>query len=168
MEGLQDVVFISEIVLQSKIAHRAAERLKANHTSFDHVEIWCSIQSILVAAGNVSKILWPPYAKHKLRGERLRQLLNVHNDNLLSARKFRNHFEHYDSRVEDWFSDNPQGVYSDLAMNPSLPGRMLENNHRSYNANNNILLFRGETLDLNLILKLLEEILKSCKLYVLI
>ena len=103
MTVFQEMVFIGEIVLQSKIAQRAAERLQLTHNNFDHIEVWCSIQSILVAAGNVSKILWPPDKEYKLRGEKLRQLLKVENDNLLSDREFRNHFEHYDDRIEQWF-----------------------------------------------------------------
>src|SRR5258705_13763149 len=98
MTELQEMVFIGEIVLQSKIAQRAAERLQATQKNFDKVEVWCSIQSILVAAGNVSKILWPNQ-KHKVRGERLRQILKVQKSNLLSDRRFRNHFEHYDERI---------------------------------------------------------------------
>lgn len=54
MTVLQDMVLISEIVLQSKIAQRATERLEASRESSDIVDVWSSIQSILVAAGNVS------------------------------------------------------------------------------------------------------------------
>jgi hypothetical protein len=166
MTVLQQTVLISEIVLQSKIAHRAAERLQATHENFDQVEVWCSIQSILIAAGNVSKILWP-HQKYKSRGERLRQMLNVNDDNLLSDRKFRNHFEHYDERIEDWFSNQSSAVYTDLAMNPSLRGPMATNDHRGYNRFNNTLIFRGESLDLNEVLNALEEILDNCRPYVL-
>jgi len=166
MKGIEDMVFLGEIVLQSKIARRAAERLEATRNNFDNVEVWCSIQSILVAAGNVSKILWPPDKKYKMRGERLRQMLKVKDDNILSDRKFRNHFEHYDSRIEDWFSKQSQGVYIDLAMNPSFPGRNL-NSHRGYNSFNNTLEFRGEILDLNDILKALELMFENCKPYTL-
>jgi hypothetical protein len=167
MTGLQEMIFISEIVLQSKIAYKAAERLEATQNNFDQVEVWCSIQSILVAAGNVSKILWPSY-KYKMRGERLRQLLKVEKENLLSNRKFRNSFEHYDERIEEWFENQSSGVYIDLAMNPNLPGRMLmNNNHRGYNSFNNTLIFRGESLDLGEVLKALKEIDDNCKPYVL-
>lgn len=166
MKGIEDMVFLGEIVLQSKIARRAAERLEATLNNFDNVEVWCSIQSILVTAGNVSKILWPPEKEYKMRGERLRQMLKVQDDNILSDRKFRNHFEHYDSRIEDWFSKQSQGVYIDLAMNPSFPGRNL-NSHRGYNSFNNTLEFRGEILDLNAILKALELIFENCKSYTL-
>ena len=168
MTGLQDMIFIGEIVLQSKIAQRAAERLRATHDNFDHVETWCSIQSILVAAGNVSKILWPN-EKYKIRGERLRQLLKVEKDNPLYSREFRNHFEHYDERVEEWFENSSQGVYIDLAMNPSLRSGIFNdlplNTHRGYNSFNNSLVFRNETLYLDEVLKALGNILNNCKSY---
>lgn len=93
MNGLQEITLVEEIALQSKIALRAAERLKGTHQKFDHIETWCSIQSILVSAGNVSKILWPNF-KYKVRGDELRKLLKVDDDSPLSSRKFRNHFEH--------------------------------------------------------------------------
>jgi len=166
MAGLQEMILLSEIVLQSKIARRAAERLNANHNTQDHVEIWCSIQSILGAAANVSKILWPN-KKYASRGEKLRQLLKVEKDNLLCDRKFRNHFEHYDERIEEWFEKQPSGVYIDLSMNPSLRTSMPINGHRGYNTFNNTLLFRGELLNFDEVLKALEEIFENCKPYVL-
>ncbi len=168
MEGIKDMVFLGEIVLQSKIATRAAERLESTQETFDRVEVWCSIQSILVAAANVSKILKPPDKKYKMRGERLRQLLAVNDDNILLDRKFRNNFfEHYDSRVEEWFGKQSQGVYIDLAMNPSLRGGFSGNDHRGYNSFDNSLMFRGERLDLNAVLSALSELHNKCKLHVL-
>ncbi len=164
---LREMVFIGEIALQSKIAQRAAERLYATDNNFDHTEVWCSIQSILVAAGNVSKILWPN-AKYKTRGERLRKVLNVENSNIISSRKFRNHFEHYDERIDEWFKDNSSAVYADLGMNSSLRNRLPTRDHRGYNSFNNTLVFRGETLDLGELLKALNEILDSCKQFVLV
>lgn len=148
MTALQEMVLISEIVLQSKVARRAADRLQATHDNFDQVEVWCSIQSILIAAGNVSKILWP-YQKYKSRGEKLRLMLKVNEDNILSDRKIRNHFEHYDERIEDWFNNQSSAVYTDLAMNPSLRGAIATNGHRGYNSFNNTLIFRDKSLDLN-------------------
>lgn len=166
MTGLQDMIFIGEIVLQSKIAQRASERLQATHNNFDIVEVWCSIQSILVATANVSKILWPQ-KQYNARGERLRQMLKIEQDNPLANRKFRNHFEHYDERIEERFEKYSGGVYVDLAMNPSFSGRGLTNDHRGYNSLDNTLMFRGELLDLNKILNALEQIFENCKPYTL-
>ena len=113
-KALAEMVFIGEIVLQSKIAELAAKRLSASKDNSDQIEVWSSIQSILVAAGNVSKILWPQKEKYAGRGERLRELLKVDDNNILSDRKFRNHFEHYDERIEKWFQGKSSAVYSDF------------------------------------------------------
>ena len=168
MTGLQQMILIGEIALQSQIAKKAAERLVATHDVFDNVETWCSIQSILVAAGNVSKILWPSQ-KYKLRGQKLRELLGVEDNNPLASRKFRNHFEHYDERVEEWYENNSQGVYVDLSMNPSLRslnfGLPPLNTHRGYNSFNNSVVFRSETLYLDEVLDALDTLLKACKSY---
>lgn len=165
MNEFQDMLFISEILLQSKIAQRAFERLHATRKNFDRLEVWCSIQSILVSTANISKILWP--SKNRVRGKRLREMLKVEADNILSNRNFRNHFEHYDERIEDWFDHRSGGVYIDLAMNPSLRGGFGGNDHRGYNSFDNSLTFRGERLDLNNVLNALLEVHKNCKLYVL-
>lgn len=131
LEPLAELVFIAEIVTQSKFAGSAADQLaKAS----EPIEVWGSIQSILVAAANVSKILWPVRKKYMERGRRLRELLSIDDRNLLSKRTFRNHFEHYDERIEDWFDNNGSGVYSDLRIDPFEPSpwSLPQFFHRSY------------------------------------
>lgn len=166
MIGLQEMVFLDEIVLQAKIAQRANERLLMTHTEFDNTETWCSIQSILISTGNISKILWPN-KKYKKRGDLLREILKIEQDNLLSNRKFRNHFEHYDERIEEWFVNSNSGSYFDLGMNPSLYNNFPKIFHRGYNAYNNTLLFRGEILDLNELLSAITLIYDNCKSFTL-
>lgn len=163
MNGIQDMIFVGEIELQSKIARRSADHLQAAIENFDNIGIWGSLQSILIATGNISKILWPN-KKYEKRGERLREILKVEKSNPINNRKFRNHFfEHYDEMVEEWFKDQPHGVYIDLAMNPSIYGSGTNNTHRGYNSFNNTLVFRGELLDMNKVLEALEKIQSSCK-----
>ncbi len=165
MKALAELVFIGEIMKQAKIAQRAAERLQATTDHFDELEVWCSIQSILVAAGNISKILWPSRKASAARGERLRTLLNVDDRNLLSDRKFRNHFEHYDERIEDWFEENRSAVYMDSSIDPfeSIWGSNPANLHRAYNPLTQTLAFRGESMDLAALLNVLDEIRHKCR-----
>jgi len=168
MNKLAEMVFLSEIALQSKIAQRAGDRLRATRDHFDKLEVWCSIQLILVAAANVSKILWPR-KKYESRGEILRKLLNVNQNNLLSDRKFRNHFEHYDERIENWFNEQPSAVYRDLEINPfkSIWGIPDHNKNRAYDPLKQTITFRGELLDLGAVLNELEEIQHKCSPYTL-
>lgn len=170
MNPLAEMVYIGEIVLQSQIAERAANRLPIDPAGFDHIEVWCSIQSILVAAGNVSKILWSQSNnKSKARSKKLRKMLNIEDDNILSDRKFRNHFEHYDERIQTWFDSQSSGAYVDLAFNPfkPTPWGIPKFYHRAYNQVDRILSFRDETLDLKEVLNALEEIKLKCKPYTL-
>jgi len=164
-----ELVFIGEIVNQAKFAERAAKRLRTTTPDFDPVEVWGAIQSILIAAGNVSKILWPPRKTSAARGEMLRKLLDVDDRNPLSDRNFRNHFEHYDERIEDWFEQNGSAVYIDSRIDPfdSVWGRNPANLHRGYDPLTKTLTFRGESTDLAAILSALEEIRHKCRYLVL-
>lgn len=169
MKALAEAVFIGEIVNQAKIANRAAERLKATKDQSDHFELWCSIQSILIASGNVSKILWPSRESSKARGNALRAVLGVDDQNLLSDRKFRNHFEHYDERIEDWVQKTSSLVYSDSSIDPFEPkwSGYSSQFHRAYNPRTQTLKFRGESFDLAALLKALDEIRLKCRPFVL-
>lgn len=160
MSGLREMVLLCEIGFQSQIALRAGEHLKATENKVDRLQVWSLIQTILIATGIVSRTLWPTGKKNENRGEILRQILKVDEDNILSNRTFRNHFEHYEERIEEWFDNHPTAAYVDLAMNPSLSGT-IDNCHRGYNSFNNTLVFRGKLLDLNQILKALEDISKN-------
>lgn len=165
IKALAEVVFIGEIVNQAKFAERAAERLNASTDEFDPVEIWGAIQSILIAAGNVSKILWPTRKRSAKRGQMLRELLDIDDRNPLSNRNFRNHFEHYDERIEDWFEKNGSAVYRDSKIDPfsSIWGHNPANVHRGYDPLTNTLTFRGESTDLAAILSALEELRHKCR-----
>ncbi|MBK7522812.1 MAG: hypothetical protein IPI53_01175 [Saprospiraceae bacterium] len=166
MTPLQEMIFIGEIVLQSKILFKANDRLSAALEANDQIEIWSSLQSVLVASGNISKILWPS-KKYADRGASLRKILKIENNNPLSSRTFRNHFEHYDERIEEWFLLHQVGSYIDLSTNPSLMRSFPRSDHRGYNSFNNTLKFRDEILDLNEIITVVQQIYQNCRPYTL-
>src|SRR5687767_10228572 len=160
MNHFQESVFLSEIIFQADMADHAAKRLKEIAIDSNSYEMCGAIHLMLIAAANVSKILWPAWDTHKARGIHLTSLLKIPDNNLLSARKFRNHFEHYDERIEKW-TENRKG-FIDWAMNPSFYLSGNENISRGYNTHNNTLIFQGETLDLDAVLEALKEIRGKC------
>ena len=166
LNPLAEMALISEIVTQSKFAEKAADQLAK---SADSVEVWGSIQSILVAVANVSKILWPARKKYVARGRQLRILLGVDDDNLLADRTFRNHFEHYDERIEDWFEGSNSAVYMDSRIDPFAPTPLglSQSFHRSYNPSSRTLSFRNESIDLSTVLAALAEIREKCRFFAL-
>lgn len=166
LKPLAEMTLISEIVAQAKFAERAADRLAK---SSDSVEIWGSIQSLLVAVANVSKILWPTKNQYKARGKQLRERLGVDDNNVLSDRTFRNHFEHYDERIEDWFENNNSAVYMDSRIEPLDPTPLSfpQFSHRSYNPTSRTLSFRNESIDLAAVLAALAKIREKCRFFAL-
>ncbi len=156
----QDSDFLIEINFQTKMAEHAFNRLKESANHADQMETWSSIQLILIAAGNVSKILWPGRKANKDRGIQLRRLLKIQDDNPIADRKFRDHFEHYDERLEKW-TEKRRG-YFDFVMNPSMQSFGQQNVSRGYDVDNSTLFFQGETLDLNAVVEALKEIKSKC------
>jgi len=167
LKPLVEMALVGEIALQVKLAEIAGENLSSASTS---VEYWSAIQSILSASANVSKILWPARKERRARGEYLRDLLNVDEGHLLSGRKIRNSFEHYDERIEDWFEEHETASYCDLALEAQVPGLLMppKFSHRSYDQYTCDLKFRDEKINLQELFSELAKLREKCRPYSLI
>lgn len=161
MKLIQEGAFLSEIIFQCDLALQANHKLLhlQNHNKN---ETWLLIQTILISTGNISKIFWP-VKKYKDRGIHLRDLLQIESYSPLRNRTFRNSFEHYDERLEDFLKDKDSFDYVDLAINPSLSYFNRNDCHRGYNAFNHTLIVHGETLDLNELISEVEIIKMRCE-----
>lgn len=84
--------------------------------------LWMSFQTFLVAAGNISKLLWPQSPKIADRGTDLRASLGVEDSSCLETRTFRNHFEHFDERLENFFLSFGPGEFFYIDSNVSPGG----------------------------------------------
>lgn len=98
------VAFVAEARRQSAYAELAASDLEDAVQRQDPDRLWSSIHSLLVAIGNVSKLLWPYEASpgQNPRGLIMRAVLNVPKDSPLKAREFPDIWEHYDSYLDRW------------------------------------------------------------------
>lgn len=84
---------------------QGGDTLKELYTRF-----WYSIQAMLVAAASVSKLLnldiaRPPGIPADRRSA-VRQSLDVDDSSPLASRVLRNHFEHFDERLERWWTNH--------------------------------------------------------------
>jgi hypothetical protein len=85
-------IFQMEVERQCRFSLIALQDLEKALQNCDMDRIWYSVQSFLGAAGNISKILWPPNRDFSARGAELRASLFVSGDSPLEPRTFRNHF----------------------------------------------------------------------------
>lgn len=78
--------------------------------TIDHERVWFCVQSLLVAFGNLAKLLWPSYERRSAhicpdRGPALRASLHIPEVPAPLHRKLRslrNRIEHYDEQLEEW------------------------------------------------------------------
>jgi hypothetical protein len=138
---------------------------------------WLSAESFLVAVANISKILWPspptspckkcnfqPQLNPEMtsRRESIRKLLSVEDSSPLRSRKFRNHFEHYDERIEEWATkpakqlifDSNIGAVKSIIQNPSQSVSY----RRNFDSSNFVLYFDDEEYHINEIIRSVKDL----------
>jgi hypothetical protein len=141
---------------------------KVKWTLEDNHQVFCNIQSFLVAVANISKLLWNK--KFKSRGEELRKVLQVPENSPVKDKKFRDTFEHYDERVDRWASSSKRKNYSDMNISmggfSAIPSGIdtidcMRNLDVSRDGKNLTLTFQGEYYDLTMtkdsVIELLER-----------
>ena len=69
--------------------------------------IWFAVDALLNAAANISKLLWSKGGASAKRRKPLRDSLNVSDSSVLRDRELRNHFEHFDHRLETYLQAGP-------------------------------------------------------------
>jgi len=80
------------------------------------VQLWIAIQNLLTAAANLSKALWGQGGKLAVEREPLRRSLGVLDESPLRDVAMRNHFEHFDERLDRWWATSKSRNYMDLTM----------------------------------------------------
>ena len=168
-----------EVVKQCQFAIMAIEDLENElkgmnegnlPTADGMTRIWYSIQAFLVATGNLSKLLWPPTPVISERGPELRASLSVEDNSCLQPRTFRNHFEHYDQRLEEFFLSLEPQNFSYIDGNVSPGGIRGLASHvdpkqalRHFDQEAWTLLFRGEPFHLKPLVKAICDLLPKAE-----
>ena len=153
-------VFTLEVSRQATFGILAYEDLMAAISARNATRIWYSVQSLLVAAGNVSKLIWPPRKRSTGRGKELREAIGVTETSPLKARMFRNIFEHYDEQLEDWMMSSERHNIVDSSVIPlgAIQGVDPEDFLRNIDPNDWTLTFRGSRLEIRPLVEALREV----------
>src|SRR5947209_2090962 len=117
------MAFLNEVSLQCRFAIIAGKDLARHYKNMEQMVLsqqirehdywletdrfWYSVQALLVAVANVSKLLWPESTnkrnsdkRNKEDAARLRKLLEVSDTSPLKSKRMRNRFEHFDEWLE--------------------------------------------------------------------
>jgi len=153
-------IFQMEIERQCKFDIIAIEQIKTGLSNKDSDLVWYAIQNFLVAVGNISKIFWPINQKYGMRGEKLRKSLGIEDNSPIQPRNFRNHFEHFDERLEKWAESSERHNFVDSSILPPnmIAGIDQKDFLRIFNPTTWTLTFRGDKYELKPIIKTIYEL----------
>ena len=131
----------------------AAEDLTSALTTprgYGQTYIFYCVQGLVNAAANLSKVLWGPGGIRALERLEVRQSIDVTDDSPLRQVGMRNHFEHFDERLEQWLSTSKRHNAADVIVGPASAIRDLDDidRFRIFDDVTWELFFWGERFDL--------------------
>jgi hypothetical protein len=126
---------------------------------------WSSVESFLITVANISKILWPSSGlstEVSSRREALRGLLSVNDSSPIRSKTFRNHFEHYDTRIEDWAKQYENKTIIDSNIGP-VDSVIIGVNHavsimRNFDPYKFIVRLRDQEYDINRVVTAVQDL----------
>lgn len=123
--------------------------------------LWVGVQILITGAGNISKALWGQGGKFAEQRAKLRESLSVSDDSSLRAVSMRNHFEHYDERLDKWWRDSRDHHHLDrMVGQPSeVVGLDDRDRFRVYDNTTHDLIFWGQRFNVQAIATEADRIL---------
>ncbi|MCY1684009.1 hypothetical protein [Kocuria sp. SL71] len=124
---------------------------------------WAGIQGFLTATANVSKTLWGTEGrKFVVSRQPLREALGVSDDSPLASRDLRNHLDHFDERLDEWYATSESHNFVDFYIGP--PGSLgldldPRDMFRQFDQTENIITFWGENHPIGPIVAALQDLL---------
>jgi hypothetical protein len=166
MEKMILRIFQREVERQCRFALIAAQDLDLALRTRDMDRIWFSVQGFLLAAGNISKFLWPSTPILPERGDELKASLSVRDDSPLEPRSFRNHFEHFDERLEKWASSSKHRNFVDSNVGPPDMIKGIEPTDflRNFDTTHFVVTFRGDIYELKPVIDAIQELWQKVKI----
>lgn len=120
--------FQRQVLLQCRFLAKAFDdlqkELEALHTPHDHPwyrteSVFYSVHAQLNASANIAKAFWGSGGRSSENREPLRRSVDVADDSPFRLVTMRNHYEHFDERLEGWFDS---GVRSFIDCNIMASG----------------------------------------------
>lgn len=90
------------------------DALDLSITNSDAKRCWLYLHAMVLAAANISKILWPSCLQAEQRRRTLRDMLGVPDKSVLMQKRLWNHLEHFDERIESMVVDDHNVIDSNI------------------------------------------------------
>lgn len=170
MDEFIEGIYVRELLMQCEYAVNAIPRMNEILASRGNPsEFFREAGDFLQHSSAVSRLLWPPGSKNraskkraKIRGVNLRKTLKLDDSHILKDRALRDHFEHFDERLDDWAETSPNKNIVDNMIGPrtAIGGDAIKDQDifRMYDPTSKLIVFRGERFDVQALVDGLTEV----------
>jgi hypothetical protein len=160
MEKIVLRIFQKEVERQCRFALIAIQDLEQALQVGDLDRLWYSVQAFLIAVANISKLLWGSNPSSEKERAELRASLSLSDNSPIRSRKFRNHFEHFDERLEQWATSSKRHNFVDQNVGPPsmIVGVDPEDFLRNFDTENFAVTFKGEVYELRPVINAIRDI----------
>ena len=172
MEPFVESIYLEELQTQCEWALAAVNGLNQCLTgggAESTANFFRFAAAVLQHAGLASKLLWPPGSpvgfknkRAKARAQHLRASLKIDEHHPLKNRSLRDHFEHYDERLDDWLANSPNHIFVNNVIGPrSVIGGNVVQDHeiiKLFNPHTKELVFRGSAYNVQQIVDAVQDV----------
>jgi len=153
--------FQRQVLFQCNVVLRAEADLKvALGPPANAQEIFYALQNLLNAAANLSKAFWGSKGRLSEQRKPLRESLGVADESALKETGMRNHYEHYDERLDRWWAESEKHSHVEIiGPNSEVLGIDPIDRLRRYAINARIAYFWGEDFDIGAIVDEVQRLL---------
>jgi hypothetical protein len=157
--------FQYHIGVQCKFMVRAAIDVSYSIQINDVLGIFYGLQNILGAGANISKALWGQRGNRATQRKPLRDSLGVSDLSSLKSTGVRNHFEHFDHRLETWWNDLSHRTFVRMSVGPrsSIQGLEVNDFFRHYDPYTTIFYVCNEEIEIKGLINEAQSILSKLR-----
>lgn len=160
-------MFQRQAFLQCQFALVAANDVSSALVRNDIIGIFGSLQCLLNAAANISKVFWGSRGKVTEARKELRDSIGLPDDSALRTVTMRNNYEHFDERLETWSETSTRSNYLDLSLIPvnavhgddAISGLDDIDKFRTYDPTTGVLTFWSQEFDVRSLINEVEQML---------
>jgi hypothetical protein len=162
MDNATLAIFIHEIRNQCLYTQASFSVFSQSFEQKIHAGVFFSAQSTLLAASQLSNLIWPTGPRSKKRGEEVRRVLELDEKHPLNNHRIRTVWDKSDEKLEKWASETKGGnvVFDHLGdMSQFDPSSFTQENiYRLYDPTTAIFIFRGDSYNMQALGKAIADI----------
>lgn len=171
MDEFLERIYLEQAKHECEACFAAIEMFNAALADRNKDDPFARAMELVHRAAAVSRIFWPPGSRNKharqrsqRRADALRKSLQIPDKHSVQARTLRDHFEHFDERLDDWAerSKNRNIVGKLLGPRNAIGGNAIQDSDiiHHYDPATKIYAFRGEKFDIQELATGLDDIYK--------